>query len=160
MIVSEETFEVIDRYASLSGNEKRQLGLTREDCFWTVAEFLDVEDHCFYCGRILTLPCCMWNSSQGQIYMHPECATRLARGISRDADELIESRKAKPVHLPALHDGLENFNPVPATDAAELSARAERLSGKLSANVTRSRRICCMITSLNIFPRPTIAAID
>lgn len=89
MLVSESSFEVREKYQFLSGAEKAEFGITREDCSWTDAEFLDVEDQCFFCSQPLVVPCCMWQGQGGrQIYFHPDCVYPFAHRLMRDVDEL------------------------------------------------------------------------
>lgn len=89
MIVRESNFEVIEKYKDLSDKEKADLGLSKEDCLWTDADFLEADDFCFYCSEPLTLPCIMWSGEAGrQIYLHPKCVNEFAYDLMRDAEEL------------------------------------------------------------------------
>ena len=89
MIVRDAQFEVREKFRNLSAKEKREYGISADDCVTTDAEFLDAQELCYYCSEPLSIPCCMWHGEGGrQIYLHRECVYRFANRLMRDADEL------------------------------------------------------------------------
>lgn len=85
----DSNFEIREKFSTLNRKEKAELRISKEDCTWSDAEFLDADEFCFFCSEPLSLPCCMWQGQGGrQIYIHPDCVYPLSHRLMRDADEL------------------------------------------------------------------------
>ena len=50
-------------------------------------DFVTAADHCWHCGRPLTLPCVMWHG-ESSLWLHRECAMSLADKLICDAIKL------------------------------------------------------------------------
>ena len=52
-------------------------------------ESMHIDSLCFDCGEVLIAPYVYWHGSDKGISLHQKCASRLAKGILRDADEIL-----------------------------------------------------------------------
>ena len=96
-IITADTFQVTrPKWATdpeLSDSAKAQLfewGLGELSSF---SEGMDLHDVCFECGKMLSVPYVYWHGcSEGNgprgLSLHAECARHLAKGITRDADNM------------------------------------------------------------------------
>ena len=90
MVVDKKHFELkprswLDGATQDEARRLQELGLDKSsfDC-----DGMELDDRCFSCGKTLRLPYVYWQGIEKHISLHSECASHLARGISRDSDEI------------------------------------------------------------------------